>query len=116
MSAMSEPQRTTLAYVGEVPVIIGGHAADASPSTVRPGEVVEVNASVVETLLASDLFRLEGGEAPQLRGEALDDALREAGLPLTGTADEKRQRLAEHHIDPAANDGTDDHGEDNGNG
>ena len=30
------------------------------------------------------------------KGQALDDALTEAGLPKTGTADEKRQRLAEH--------------------
>lgn len=38
------------------------------------------------------------GEAPavELKGAALDDALEEAGLPKTGTADEKRQRLAEH--------------------
>lgn len=29
------------------------------------------------------------------KGEALDQALRDAGLPLTGSADEKRARLAE---------------------
>jgi len=33
--------------------------------------------------------------AAELKGEALDDALRDAGLPLTGTADEKRKRLAD---------------------
>lgn len=31
-----------------------------------------------------------------LRGKALDAALAEAGLPTTGKADEKRQRLADH--------------------
>lgn len=37
-------------------------------------------------------------EAPaeQLKGKALDAALTDAGLPLSGTADEKRARLAEH--------------------
>jgi hypothetical protein len=36
------------------------------------------------------------GEAEQLRGRALVQALEEAGLPNTGTADEKRKALAEH--------------------
>lgn len=31
-----------------------------------------------------------------LKGTALDDALEEAGLSKSGTADEKRQRLADH--------------------
>ena len=36
-------------------------------------------------------------EAPEdLKGESLDAALKEAGLPTTGKADEKRARLAEH--------------------
>jgi len=44
----------------------------------------------------------EGGESHEddpleLKGEALEDALKAAGLPRTGTADEKRQRLAEHN-------------------
>lgn len=35
-------------------------------------------------------------ETPEeLKGQALDDALEAAGLPKTGTADEKRARLAE---------------------
>ena len=35
-------------------------------------------------------------DAAELKGEALDEALKEAGLPLTGKAEEKRARLAEH--------------------
>lgn len=35
-------------------------------------------------------------EASELKGQALDDALAEADLPKSGTADEKRARLAEH--------------------
>ena len=34
--------------------------------------------------------------AKELKGKALDDALEAAGLPKTGTADEKRKALAEH--------------------
>lgn len=32
----------------------------------------------------------------ELKGKALDDALTAAGLPVTGTADEKRAALAAH--------------------
>ena len=35
-------------------------------------------------------------EAGELRGKALNEALREAGLPMTGTADEKRAALADY--------------------
>lgn len=38
-----------------------------------------------------------GSEDPsELKGAALDEALEAAGLPKTGSAAEKRQRLAEH--------------------
>jgi hypothetical protein len=39
--------------------------------------------------------------AEALRGKALDDALAEKGLPKTGTADEKRARLAELEAESA---------------
>ena len=35
------------------------------------------------------------GDPPELTGEALDAALEAAGLPKTGTTNEKRARLAE---------------------
>jgi len=35
-------------------------------------------------------------DAEELKGKALDDALDGAGLSKSGSADEKRQRLAEH--------------------
>lgn len=38
----------------------------------------------------------EDEPAAELKGAALDEALEDAGLPKSGTADEKRQRLAEH--------------------
>jgi hypothetical protein len=34
--------------------------------------------------------------ASELKGAALDEALEEAGLPKSGSADEKRKRLAAH--------------------
>lgn len=44
--------------------------------------------------------------AGQLTGNALDNELRREGLPLTGTADEKRQRL-EDHLESEDDDGGD---------
>jgi hypothetical protein len=46
-----------------------------------------------------------------LKGKALDEALDEAGLPKAGSADEKRARLAEHEAALAANDTTENEGE-----
>lgn len=37
----------------------------------------------------------DGEDPPELKGAALDEALRQRGLPLTGSADEKRARLAD---------------------
>lgn len=37
--------------------------------------------------------------AEELKGAALDEALDAAGLPKSGSADEKRARLAEHQVD-----------------
>ena len=39
--------------------------------------------------------------AEALKGKALDDALEAADLPKSGTADEKRARLAEHEAESA---------------
>lgn len=46
-----------------------------------------------------DRDKVDDGETPaeELKGAALDQALTDAGLPKTGTADEKRQRLADHN-------------------
>lgn len=46
-------------------------------------------------LARADKARAEA-EAADLKGDDLTDALRERGLPLSGTADEKRARIAEH--------------------
>jgi hypothetical protein len=45
--------------------------------------------------------RSEATADSALKGKALDEALDAAGLPKTGSADEKRARLAEHtHSQP----------------
>jgi hypothetical protein len=41
----------------------------------------------------------DSGDDEGLKGKALDAALTDAGLPTTGTADEKRARLADHQDD-----------------
>lgn len=73
-----------------------------SQVTVSKGDTVRV----VPAELA-DRYRDRGYEvsdvvaqATQLKGQALDDALRDNGLPTSGTADEKRQRLAEYLANP----------------
>ena len=42
-----------------------------------------------------DIAARAGAEAEELRGKALDEALDAAGLSKSGSADEKRTRLAE---------------------
>jgi hypothetical protein len=42
--------------------------------------------------------------ASELQGKALDIALEDAGLPKTGSAGEKRQRLADHQAGVSADD------------
>jgi hypothetical protein len=43
-----------------------------------------------------DIAARAGAEAEELKGKALDEALESAGLSKSGTADEKRERLADH--------------------
>lgn len=46
----------------------------------------------------------ESADTPdeELKGAALDQALEDAGLPKSGSADEKRARLAEHQANTPA--------------
>ena len=61
------------------------------------GDVVTLDATplVLAAIRDGRLTPLDG-PAPELKGEALDQALRARDLPTSGTADEKRARLAEH--------------------
>lgn len=45
-------------------------------------------------------------EAADLKGAALDEALEDAGLPKSGSADDKRARLAEHSTELLAEQNT----------
>lgn len=45
---------------------------------------------------SEDIAVRAGAEAEELKGKALDAALEDAGLSKSGTADEKRDRLAEY--------------------
>jgi hypothetical protein len=48
-----------------------------------------------------DIAARAGAEAEELKGKALDEALESAGLSKSGTADEKRDRLADHEAKSA---------------
>lgn len=64
------------------------HAAAATDGTpVDDGQKAPASDTVGEPEAEPDV---------ELKGQALDDALEERGLPKTGTADEKRARVAEH--------------------
>lgn len=64
------------------------------------GDVVTVPDALVEVYEARGHERIVDGSPEELRGAALDEALDEAALPKTGTADEKRRRYAEHLQNP----------------
>lgn len=95
MATMSE--RVSVTYTGEDAVEVFAGAAP-NPSIVQPGETVEVEEWAATSLLNSGGPWRTAGAAPEgvLKGKALDDALVKAGLPTTGTAAEKRARLAEN--------------------
>ena len=67
--------------------------------TNRSGDVRDVAAELVPFMEARGYSLTEAAAAEvsdELKGESLDDALKDAGLPRTGTADEKRARYAEY--------------------
>lgn len=64
------------------------NAAHAS-APASEGEILERQRTV-------DVATGSVDEARQLKGESLDEALKAAGLSTSGTADEKRERLAEY--------------------
>jgi hypothetical protein len=76
-------------------------ATDRTPIELTPGEKQDVIAAGGPglTLGQSDPDvpdPVEQEPEVELKGEALDAALEERGLPKTGSADEKRARVAEH--------------------
>lgn len=97
--------RVMLRYTGADEVSFAG-SVHASPRWVGAGGTVTVDAWAAPIMLEGGLFEAadEGQagamDALNLRGAALEDALREADLPTTGTADEKRARLADYRSNP----------------
>lgn len=80
----------------------GEYIPEDTPTTAGP-ELVRVHHSgldVTKVVRRRQLPQMDPGweviEPEELKGEALESALKDAGLPTTGTADEKRARLAEH--------------------
>jgi hypothetical protein len=78
-----QPEDETQAEDGQPP------EPDAQPEVETQGEGEE------QPELPQPEQEQEQSEAEQLRGDDLDRALRQAGLPLSGTAREKRARLAQ---------------------
>ncbi len=80
-------------------------ATDGTPIELTPGEKADVIAAGGPGLTLGqsdpdddtpDPLPEPGEPAEELKGEALDAALEERGLSKSGTADEKRARVAEH--------------------
>ena len=61
------------------------------------GDVANVSPALVEYMAAQPGWSREytDEEAAELKGAELERALTESGLPKSGTADEKRERLAD---------------------
>lgn len=98
MGAMTDtpeaPERVALHYTGSNSVRLAD-SAHANPLTIHPDTVVVVDKWAADNLVQGDAFR-------PAAGTSLDDALRTADLSTSGTADEKRDRLAAHEADLAA--------------
>lgn len=79
------------------------HFVPALGRVVQPDEVVEVDDDAYESFVPAPEHRspdhpwagIDAPDTTQLRGKALNDALKDRGLPTSGSADEKRQRLAD---------------------
>lgn len=71
-------------------------------TVIEPGRPVRrARGAEVDELIGTGAFRVvdDGGDGEDpmedLRGEQLNEALRARGLPVSGTVDEKRERLRE---------------------
>ncbi|WP_125777192.1 hypothetical protein [Antribacter gilvus] len=85
------PKIKNVSRFGALDVPLLGRIVDAD-------EVIEVTDEQASRLLdQADNWRPfhPTDENDPLRGQALDEALKAAGLPITGSADEKRQRLVD---------------------
>lgn len=88
------PERVAVRYTGSQPIRLAD-SAGANPPHITPGAIVVVNGWAADILVQGDAW-------DPAAGAALDQALKDAGLPTTGSADERRDRLAAHEGDLAA--------------
>lgn len=95
---MRHPDIDGQTLIPDSPDVIAFHESRGWERHVLPVELDPdaVNSGAVFEPLAETERILHQDEALELKGEALDEALEEAGLSKSGTADEKRARLAEH--------------------
>lgn len=77
-------------------LVIEEAAMTINPDQNQPGPRPEPQVETSVTDSPQPGWQNESTESTELKGEALDKALEDAGLPKTGTADEKRERLAEN--------------------
>lgn len=111
-------ERTRYRYTGDEPVLLSG-LGSPYPDEIEPGGLFDVDAvgdggpdyaadprfeqlehdgelprpSLPEPIPASAL----PGDADELKGQELDDALRAAGLSTSGTVAARRERLSAHY-------------------
>lgn len=64
----------------------------------RSGDIITVPEALQDKYDAIGHYSrvVSDGEAAELKGNALDEALEQAGLSKSGSADDKRARLAEY--------------------
>ncbi len=67
-----------------------------SKTVIRDGDVRVIPDELVDQYTERGWAPQPAAPADQLKGKDLDHALEAAGLSKAGTADEKRERLAEH--------------------
>lgn len=73
-----------------------GAVMTENPNQDQPGPRPEPQLGVTDSPTVEQHAQMDAqGQSGELKGEALDKALEDAGLPKTGTADEKRARLSE---------------------
>lgn len=82
------PERVALHYTGTTPIRVAENA-NPNPLTAYPDSIIVVDRWAADILIHGEGFKTAAGTY-------LDDALRAANLSTSGTADEKRDRLATH--------------------
>jgi len=89
---------------GELTVFDGDERAIAKVQAIAEQYSIETAEETTPETTADTPAEESTDDPAELKGAALDDALRAAGLPVSGKADEKRARLAAHRAELTAGD------------